>query len=1085
MNTIFFMLLHPILLFRKVTSGGNRQSYDPDIPLKRTTNIPERGHVGRALFCFFVMFCCSAALMAQKGVTLKGKVLDATGEGLPGASVVVVGSTKGAIADGDGNFELSNITVGTKLKVTFVGMKDLPYTFDGKNNVILKMEDNASELEEVTVVAFGQQKKQSVVSSITTVKAADLRVPSSNLTSAMAGRIAGIISYQTSGEPGADNAAFFVRGVGTFGYSASPLILIDGFESTSDDLARLHPDDLESFSVMKDASATVMYGARAANGIISVVTKSGKEGTARINIRTEANLAQPTRTIDYLDGVEYMRLYNEAQITRNPLLGNYYDEQKIQATVRGENPMIYPNVNWYDEMFNKSTWNEKVNLNVSGGGKIATYYIAGSFDHETGLLKVDRRNNFNNNIDIKRTQMRSNVTFKITPTTTLDTRISGRFERYTGPSAEASDLFQQIMMSNPVDFPPVYEPDEERKYAEHILFGSTLIGSSYKLNPYANMVSGYKDKNETNLSLMATLKQDLDFITKNLKLSIKIAADSWSQYTSTRSYTPYYYALESYNQITGVHTLFPLNPTSGQPYLGDVNPARDASGKYYYEGILSWNRKFNEVHNAGVTVVGIMQENLITGGNSRSIYETLPEKNAGVSGRLTYDYDSRYFADFSWGYNGSEKFSGSKMFGFFPSIAGAWLISNEKFFTGLKDKISLLKLKASWGKGGNDAIAGRSGRFFFLSDVSLGGSPYRWGETFMNYYNGYTVSRYANPNITWETSTKYNLGTEISLLKNEAIKFQVDVFKTYTDNIYMTRENFPSSTGLEAAISGNVGKMKSGGVDAQMDVSYSFNADAWIQGRANLTYATNKLVELDEKNYPDEYLKRVGHNNSQQWGLIAERLFVDEAEIANSPKQDFGEYMAGDIKYKDVNGDGVVNSNDRVAIGYPTTPEIQYGYGLSAGYKNWDLSFFFQGNARVSMFINPGVYNSDGKPTGIAPFVGYRNALPMIANDHWSETNPDPHAFWPRLSTQLINNNTQQSTWWLRNASFMRLKTVEFGYNISSLKKLRIANMRLYFAVENAFVLSGFKLWDPEMGGNGLGYPPNRRFNLGLKFDFN
>ncbi len=1077
--------------YKDSDTGGNGQPYNPDIPVKLTSCTPRKGGIIRHLLCLLMMFCCSVALMAQGGVTLKGKVLDNTGEGLPGASVTVVGSTKGAMADGDGNFELPNITVGTKLVATFLGMKDLTYTFNGKNNIILTMESNASELEEVTVVAFGQQKKQSVVSSITTVKASDLRVPSSNLTSAMAGRIAGIISYQTSGEPGADNAAFFVRGVGTFGYSASPLILIDGFESTSDDLARLHPDDLESFSVMKDASATVMYGARAANGIISVVTKSGKEGTSRINIRAESNLAQPTRTIEYLDGVQYMRLYNEAQITRNPLLGNYYDEQKIQATIRGENPMIYPNVNWYDEMFNQSTWNEKVNLNVSGGGKVATYYLAGSFDHETGLLKVDKRNNFNNNIDIKRTQMRSNVTFKITPTTTLDTRISGRFERYTGPAADATDLFQQIMMSNPVDFPAVYEPDEERMYAEHILFGSTLVGSSYKLNPYANMVSGYKDKNETNLSLMATLKQDLDFITKNLKLSIKMAADSWSEYTSTRSYIPYYYALEDYNQITGVHTLFPLNPTSGQPYLGDVNPTRDASGKYYYEGILSWDRKFNDVHNTGVTIVGIMQENLITGGNSRSIYETLPEKNAGVSGRLTYDYDSRYFVDFSWGYNGSEKFSGSKMFGFFPSVAGAWLISNEKFFSGLKDKISLLKLKASWGKGGNDAIAGRSGRFFFLSDVSIGslrgGSSYRWGETFMNYYDGYNVSRYANPNITWETSTKYNLGTELSLLKNEAIKLQVDVFKTYTDNIYMTRENFPSSTGLEAAISGNVGRMNSQGVDAQMDAQYFFNNDTWLQARANLTYATNKLVELDEKNYPDEYLKRVGHNNSQQWGLIAERLFVDEAEIANSPKQDFGEYMAGDIKYKDVNGDGVVNSNDRVAIGYPTTPEIQYGYGLSVGYKKWDISFFFQGNARVSMFINSGVYNNEAvpKPTGIAPFVYYRNALPLIADDHWSETNPNPHAFWPRLSTQLISNNTQQSTWWLRDASFMRLKTMELGYNIASLNKLRIANVRLYLAIENAFVLSGFKLWDPEMGGNGLGYPPNRRFNIGVKFDFN
>ncbi|GHT67930.1 SusC/RagA family TonB-linked outer membrane protein [Bacteroidia bacterium] len=1034
------------------------------------------------------IFCCSiGSLYAQSGMTAKGRITDAAGEPLPGAAVLVLGSTRGVTSDENGRFELTNVSVGTKFKITYLGMIDKNVTFEGKELEIV-LEDNAALLGEVTVVAFGRQKKQSVVSSISTVKASDLRVPGSNLTSALAGRIPGLISYQTTGEPGADNADFFIRGVGTFGYKADPLILIDGFESTRDDLARLHPDDIESFSVMKDASATVMYGARSANGIISVTTKSGVEGDVRISVRADVNMATPTRSIDFLDGVRYMRLYNEAQITRNPLLGAYYDEQKIQSTIRGENPMIYPNVQWYDELFNKQTYNEKANINISGGGKVATYYIAGALDHETGLMKVDKRNNFNNNIDIMRTQIRSNVIFKLSSTTTLDTRVTGRFERYNGPYVNATDLFQSIMWSNPVDFPALYEPDEERKYAEHQLFGSMLVGNEgdamFKVNPYARMVQGYEDRNETRLNVQATLLQDLGFITENLKLSLKIAADSWSEYTSRRYLMPYFYALESYNQVTEEFTLFPLNPTYGRPYLGDVYPGRDANGRYYYEGVLTWNKDLKDLHHLGLTVVGLAQENLLTGGSSTSIYETLPEKNLGVSGRFTYDFDSRYFADFSWGYNGSEKFTGSKQYGFFPALAGAWLVSNEKFFESLKDKITLLKLKASWGKGGNDAIAGRSGRFFFLSDIRLGGNNavdgYRWGETFMNSYPGYVVSRYANPAITWETSTKYNAGMELSFLKDEAIKFQADVFKNYTDNIYMERQNFPSSAGLEAAISGNVGKMEANGVDLSLDGQWIFNRDTWIQGRANYTYATNKLVELDEKNYPDEYRKRKGHNWDQQWGLIAERLFVDEAEIANSPHQDFGPYMAGDIKYKDVNGDGVINENDQVPMGYPTKPEIQYGYGLSGGWKNWDLSFFFQGNARVSLFINP----SDS-PEGIAPFIAYRNALPLIADDYWSETNPDPHAFWPRLSTNVVANNTQRSSWWMRDASFMRLKTVELGYNIRNLKQFKLSNLRFYVTAENVFAITGFNLWDPEMGGDGLKYPPNRRFSVGLKFDFN
>jgi TonB-linked SusC/RagA family outer membrane protein len=910
------------------------------------------------------------------------------------------------------------------------------------------------------------------------VKVSDLRIPASNLTSALAGRIAGIISYQTTGEPGADNAQFFVRGVSSFGYKSDPLILIDGFESTTDDLARLRPDDIESFSVMKDASATVMYGARSANGIISVVTKSGHEGPVKISARVDVNMSMPTQSIKFLDGVTYMKLYNEAQMTRNPKLSAFYDEQKIQSTARGENPMIYPDVKWYDALFNKSTWNEKVNLSVSGGGQVATYYVAGGFDHETGLLKVDKRNNFNNNIDIKRSHIRSNVVFKLGRTTTLDTRIYGRFERYTGPFISAGDIFNQVMQSNPVDFPFAYEPDEANRYVEHILFGSTFVaGYGRKVNPYASMVRGYEDRNETSITAQAVLQQDLSFLTEGLKFSFKISANSWGKYTSQRSYEPYYYALETYDQISGKYTLFPLNPNSGSPYLGDVRPGRDASVQYYYEAIVNWTRKFGE-HNIGATAVGIAQENLITGGNNTSIYETLPEKNMGISGKATYDYAGRYFFDFTFGFNGSEKFHGANQYGFFPAVAGAWLASNESFFEPVKQTgVNSLKFKASWGRGGNDAIAGRSGRFFFLSDVNWGGGGYRWGRTFMNSYGGYSVSRYANPNITWEVSTQYNAGVELGLFKNDALKLQFEVFQEVRSKIYMTRQNFPSSAGLEASISGNVGKMQKNGFDGSIDYQYEFTKDLWMTGRANITFSRNKYLELDEKNYPDEYLKHKGYSKDQQWGLIAERLFVDEPEILHSPHQDFGEYQAGDIKYKDVNGDGTVNDNDRVAMGYPTSPEMQYGFGLSAGYKRFDLSFFFQGNARVSVFI-------DASYSGIAPFVNQRNALPLIANDYWSETDPNPHAFWPRLSTVPVNNNVQQSSWWLRDISFLRLKSMELGYNMPGWDKIRMQQFRIYLSAENVFVLSKFKLWDPEMGRNGIAYPPNRRFNVGVKLDF-
>ncbi|KAA6327711.1 TonB-dependent receptor SusC, partial [termite gut metagenome] len=438
--------------------------------------------------------------------------------------------------------------------------------------------------------------------------------------------------------------------------------------------------------------------------------------------------------------------------------------------------------------------------------------------------------------------------------------------------------------------------------------------------------------------------------------------------------------------------------------------------------------------------------------------------------------------EFAYGYNGSEKFTGEKKFGFFPSVGGGWLASNEAFWEPVKDVVSLLKLKATWGLLGNDAIAGREGRFWFLSNITKVGAGatylsngYRWGQTYSNAFGGYSTIRYANPDIGWEISEKYNIGLELGLFKDSPLKMQVDFFKDIRSNIYMQRENFPSTAGLEALISGNVGEVESKCIDASLDFQKFFNKDFWMTGRVNMTYAVNKLLDLDEKNYPDEYLKRKGHNINQWWALAAERLFVDEEEIRNSPRQDFGAYNAGDIKYTDINKDGVVNDNDRIAMGFPTVPEVQYGFGLSAGYKHFDFSFFFQGNARVSFFIDP---------KAIAPFSGRRNALAIIARGSWSETNPDVHAFWPRLSTTTMSNNTQQSSWWLRDGSFMRLKNLELGYTFPSIKKVGLQSGRLYLSAENLVTVSPFKLWDPEMGSNGLGYPINKRFNVGIQLAF-
>jgi TonB-linked SusC/RagA family outer membrane protein len=1043
------------------------------------------------IFYTFIFLLISLIGFAQQK-TITGLVKDATdGSYLPGVTVEVKGSTRGTATDSNGAFSIA-ASVGDSLTFTYLGKLPATVAVGQRNIIEVVLYDDTKALGEVTVVAFGTQKKESVVSSIETVNVSELRIPSSNLTSAFAGRIPGLISYSTTGEPGRDNARFFIRGVTTFGYKVDPLILIDGFESTTDDLARLQVDDIESFSVLKDASATVLYGSRAANGIIILTTKKGTEGAVKLNIRIDHNIATPTQIPKLADGITYMRMYNEALMTRDPLAVPYYSEQKIQSTIDNVNPMIYPNIDWYKETFRNSTHNTKANINVSGGGQVATFYVSGGYEHETGLLKVDPLNKYNSNIDINRFDIRSNVNFKLTTSTTLETQVSGRFETQTGPWEDTVDdqvttrIFGDVMNSNPVDFPAVYAPDEANKYDTWTLFGNTYVSGSMKANPYAEMTRGYTNRNESNVLAQATLKQNLGFITKGLEFQVKASANTWSKYTSTRTYFPYFYDLQSYNQVTGDYVLWCLNPTYGQPHLGDVRPGRDSNFKYYFEARANWVSSFDKNH-VGAMLVAIAQEQLQTAGNSTTLFESLPEKNAGLSGRFTYDYDTRYFLEASFGYNGSEKCTGKYRYGFFPSLAAGWMISNEKFWEPLKDVFSTFKLKGSIGKIGNDAIGELYERFLYLSSVYYVNQDqawingYRWGESFMNAYGGYFINHYANPDITWETSTKWNAGVEAYFFKDN-LKFQLERFGEDRTHIYMTRENFPATAGLIAneGIKGNVGGLKAWGWDGSIDYQQFFNKNFWLSGRVNLTYADNKYTQLDEKDYPDEYLKHLGHNVDQWWGLVAERLFVDDQEIANSPHQDFGEYLAGDIKYKDVNGDGVVNSNDMVPLGYPTKPKMQYGFGLSGGYKNADLSFFFQGNALVSVFINPGVYKAEG----IAPFVGRRNALEIVAEDYWSESNPNVYAFWPRLSTSPILNNTIQSSWWLRDASFLRLKSVEAGYSFPQLKKIGVQNCRLYITLEDLFALSKFKLWDPEKGREGLGYPPNRRYNLGLQVSF-
>ena len=1017
--------------------------------------------------------------------TVKGVIYEEeTGEPMPGATVSVEGSTRGVMTDLDGSFELTGVKPTDKLKFVCLGKETQVLQVGTMTNFVVKLKNAANELDEVTVVAFGKQRKESVIGSISTVDVKTLKVPSSNLTTALAGNVAGVIAYQRTGEPGQDNADFFVRGITTFGANTSPLILIDNIELTSTDLARLQPDDIESFSIMKDATATALYGARGANGVIFVTTKRGQEGPAKIFARVETSISAPTDVVELADPVTYMKSYNEAISTRDPLGELMYTYDKIEQTGKpGANRLIYPANDWYDMLFKDFATSYRANVSARGGGKVATYYVSGAYTEDTGVLKVDKRNSFNNNIDDKNYTLRSNVDINVTPTTKLAVRLTGNFRDYQGPLNGGSDVYRQIMHSDPVLFPAYYPVDDEHVGIQHIMFGNYEDGSY--INPYANLVKGYKNYQRSQMIAAVQLEQDLKFITKGLSFMTLFNLTRLSEFTVNRQFNPYWYRLDRYDSYTGEYHVNRINE-NGTDYLTYSESGKTVKNTMYSETRLNYNRSFGK-HDVTGLLVFTASESLTA--NAGSLQLSLPSRNAGLSGRFTYGYDKRYFVEYNFGYNGSERFHKSHRWGFFPSAGLAWMMSNEKWFKPLTKVVSNLKLRYSYGLVGNDNIGSSSNRFYYLSEMSMNNSGLgaSFGETRNVSYNGIGVVRYANEAITWEKSYKSNYALELGLFKK--LDIIAEYFTEHRTDIFMQRADIPNTMGLQAAVYGNIGQARSKGIDIQADYKQAWASGLWASARANFTYSTGKYDVYEEPTYPESYRQHAGRSIRQTWGYIAERLFIDDEDAANSPSQAaFGsQYGGGDIKYTDVNGDGVITNADMVPIGYPTSPEIIYGFGVSLGHKGFDVSVFFQGLGRESFWIDAtSAYSTKYNKYGTAPFVNNGQLLKAYSDSHWSEDNRDIYALYPRYSAYENHNNTQVSTWWMRDGSFVRLKQMEFGYTLPQklTNKIHIDNLRVYFQGNNLLCWSKFKLWDPELAGEGFNYPIQRTFNIGVNVTF-
>lgn len=1021
-------------------------------------------------------------LQQKKGKTVKGQVLDKTGETIIGANVVVDGTTNGVMTDIDGRFELSDVPENGKIKVTFVGYKAQVISVKGKKELNIVLEEDTEMLSEVVVVGYGSQKKESLVGSVQMVKPEQLKVPSSNLSSGFAGRLAGVVAVQRSGEPGADGADFWIRGVSTFSGVTSPLIVIDGVEASSGDLNALDPEVIEGFSILKDATATALYGSRGANGVMIVTTKSGRnQEKATINFRLENTYNTPIQVPEFVDGVRYMEMYNEAVTTRGT--GEVlYTQSKIDGTRAGLDPYAFPNVDWYDELFRKGAMNQNLNFNIRGGSQRIDYFSSVSINHDSGVLKNNNDFSYDNNINIMRYVFQNNINAHLSKTSTLSLRLNVQLRDYNGPHNSASDVYGMVMEANPVDFPVRWPSDPTMDY---ILWGGKSGGAynnGYR-NPYAEMARGYKSQFESTVVSNLKFDQKLDFITPGLSANVLFSFKNWSQTQTTRSGGYNQFEVDKYQyDDAGNYTGYTLRRV-GKEQDPTLSTSSSSTGdrRIYLQAMINYDRTFGSKHN--VNAMLLYNQDQYNVNNPSDLIASLPQRKQGLAGRLTYSYDYRYLAEFNFGYNGSENFAEGHRFGFFPSLALGYTISREKWFEPLNDVITNLKIRGSWGLVGNDQIGAE--RYIYMSNIELqnGDLGFTTGKDQNTTYNGPKYLRYPNPDITWEVGSKFNIGMDLTLFNDFNLTF--DVFKEIRRDIFMEHQSIPDFIGtspsdpwmdLSTKLYGNLGKVENKGLDFSIDYNHTFNKDFSMSFKGTFTYATNKVLEYDEPDY-QEYpnLSRVGHSINQPLLYVAERLFIDDEEVAHSPKQNLGGFVqAGDIKYKDIPNaegvcDGVIDANDRVYTGHPTVPEIVYGFGPSFQYKKWDFSCFFQGAARTSIVVG------DIHPFGTD---GLRNVQTFIADDYWSESNQNIYAAYPRLSKQYNQNNTQASTYWLRNGAFLKLKDIELGYSFKM--------FRVYLRGSNLLTFSPFDLWDPEQGnGNGLFYPTQKSFNVGIQFSLN
>lgn len=992
----------------------------------------------------------------KKGRTVTGTITDAVdGSPLIGVNIKLKGTTTGVISDIDGNYSIEVDSRKSILIFSYIGYKTREVPVEDLGVINVKLTSDNELLDEVVIVGSGTQKKVSVTGAISSVKGAALKAPSSSLTSSLAGRLAGVMVNTTSGEPGSASE-FYIRGISTFGGRKTPLILLDDVEISSTDLNNIPAETIESFSILKDASATAIYGSRGANGVMLVTTKSGQENTkTQINVTVENSFQSMMNFPKFVDGATWMELYNEGQRNRGAT-SLMYSQERIDNTRNKVNPYVYPDVNWRDLLFKDMAMSQRANVNLQGGGSRVSYYMSLNVNHDSGLLDSPQIYSFNNNINNLSYNFQNNLQVKVTPTTKIRLNMNAQIQNRKGPNYKTQDLFIMTHTANPIFFPatlPAQKGDKHMRFGNAILSNATL-----RTNPYAHMASSFKQVDENMMHTTMRIDQTLDFVTKGLSANALIHFKNTSSQAFTRSIEPYYYRITKWTPGTDQYDMERLG-TSGTEYIYTSDISRYTERTITMQFQLDYKRQFG-MHNVGGMLM-YMQRDFKR--------DVLPNRNQGFSGRFTYDYGQRYLAEFNFGYNGTERLARADRFEFFPAMSLGWVISNEAFFEPLRDKVDNLKVRASFGEVGSDDLDYPT-NFVYIDQVSLDKIGWTTGDNFNTYKVGPQLERYAVQNACWERSQKLDVGIDITLFRNWNIIF--DYFHEKRYNILMMRAACPNMIGFSNALPYSpIGEMSNQGYEVSTSYSTQIGKNLTIDFRGNFTYTKNKYVYIDEIWHEYPWQIKTGRPLSYQYGYVAEGLFGSQEEIDNHAKQELGSTpMPGDIKYRDLNGDGVINSYDQAFISeLGKDPRIQYGFGVNLTYKKWDLGVFFNGSAMRKINMN--------KDGGVHPFgAESHNVFQYVAENRWTEENQNPHAQYPRLgiTNSETDNNRQNSTYWLRNGNFLRFKQLEVGYTFKY--------GRVYLTGDNIAVFSPFKEWDPEL--EWYKYPLQRTFNIGLQLNF-